>query len=116
MLFDRIAGFSGLAGFEFVHHEETAGHQSLCLFSLLHFFAVDYGCVANVFVKERAERSETLKSDFEADVSYAKLIAAEEFLGFLDTAFDQILVRRLVESLSKETITAWAAKASEVLP
>ena len=92
-----------LNGLEFVHHEETAGHLSLCLFPLLHFFTVDDRSMADVFVKESAERSETLKSDFEADVGHAKFVAAEEFLSFLNATFDQVLVRRLVESLSKKT-------------
>jgi hypothetical protein len=108
---DRITRISGLRRFEFAHHEETAGHLSLCLFPLLHFFAVDDRGVANVFVKESAERSETLKSDFEADVGHAKLVAAEEFLGFFDTTLDQVLVRRLVESLSKKTQKVIARKA-----
>jgi hypothetical protein len=85
--------------------------MSLCLFPLLHFFAVDYGRVAYILVKEGAERSETLKSDFEAHISHAKFVAAEEFLGFLDATLDQVLVGRLVESLSKKTQKVIARKA-----
>ena len=99
----EIAFRTGLRGFEFVHHEETAGNLSLCLFPLFHFFAVADRGVADVFVKESAERSETLESHFEAHVGHAKFIAAKEFLGFLDATLDQVLAYSPLRSASERT-------------
>jgi len=54
-------------------------------------------------MKESAERTETLKPDFETDVGHAKFIPAEQFFCFLYATFDQVLVGRLVVCLPEET-------------
>ena len=90
-------------GLEVVHHEETARHLPFGLFSLPNFLAVGYGRVADVLVKETAERSKTLKSHFETDVRHAQLIATEQLFRFLDATLDQILVRSLIERLPEQT-------------
>lgn len=82
-----------------MHDEEAARDLSLSLRPL----SIGHGCMSDVFVKESAERSETLKSDFEADVGHAKFVAAEQLFGFLDATFDQVLMWRLVECLPEET-------------
>ena len=82
-----------------MHHEEAAGDLALGL----GLFSIRDGCVPDVFMKEGAEGSETLKSDFETDVGHAKFVVAEQFFSFLDAAFDQVLMRGLVECLTEET-------------
>src|ERR1043165_2085276 len=92
----------GLHRLELVHDEKAARHLPLRLLSLPYFLAVGYGCVADVFVKQTAEGSQTLKAHFETDVSDAQFVVDQQLLRLLDAAFDQILVRRLVEGLAKE--------------
>jgi len=82
-----------------VHDEEAARDLSLGLRS----FPVSYRGMPDAFVKESAEGTEALKSDFETHVSHAKLVAAEQLFGFLDATFDQVLMRGLVECLPEET-------------
>ena len=89
-------------GFEFVHQEEAAGYLAFGLFSLPDFFAVGDWRVADVFVKQAAERSETLKSHFKTNVRHPQLISPEQLFRLLNPAFDQILVRSFVERLSKQ--------------
>ena len=106
MLFER-----GLDGFEVAHDEKAAWNLPFCLFALFDLFAVGDGCVADVLVKETAERSEALKPDFETDVRDAQFISSEQFFRFLDAAFDQILVRSFVECLAKQTQKVITGKA-----
>src|SRR5829696_3361158 len=94
-----LQDFSGLTGFQLVHHEEATGNLSFGLRS----FTVSHGCMPNAFVEECAERSEALKSDFETDVSHAQFVAAEQLFRFLDAAFDQVLVWGYIECLAEET-------------
>ena len=82
-----------------MHDEEAARDLSLGLRP----FSVGNRWMPNVLVKESAEGAETLKPDFEADVSHAEFVTAEQFFCFLDTALDQVLVRGLVECLPEET-------------
>ena len=82
-----------------MHDEEAAGNLSLGLLP----FTVGHGWVADILVKESAERAEALKSNFEADVGDAQLIAAEQLFSFFEAAFDEVLMRRLVECLPEET-------------
>jgi hypothetical protein len=97
---------------ELVHHEETTGHFSLRLFLLSRLLTVDDRGVANAFVKEAAERSETLKAHFEADVSHTKVIRDEKFFSFLDAPLDQVLMRGLIERLPKKTKEVISREAS----
>ena len=87
-----------LAGFEFVHDEEAAGHLSLRVRSL----AVGDGSLAYVAMKESAERAETLKPHFKANIRDAQLVSAKQLLRFLNSAFNQILVRSFIEGLPKQ--------------
>ena len=81
-----------------MHDEEATWDLSLGLRSR----SISDGRVPDVLVKESAERSETLKSDFEADVGHAKFVA-EQFFRLLDAALNQVLMRGLVECLPEQT-------------
>jgi len=88
-----------LGGFEFVHYEEAAGDLAFGLGA----FAIRKRWLADGFVEESTEGAKALKTDFETDVRYAKLVAAEQFFRFLDATFDQVLVRSFIERLPKQT-------------
>jgi len=62
-----------LYGFEFVHDQKTAGDLAFGL----HSFAIGDRSVSDSFVEESAEGTETLKADFETNVSHAQLVVAE---------------------------------------
>ena len=80
-----------------MHDEEAAGDLALGLGSL----AVCRRGMSDAAMKERAERTETLKANFKTDVSHAQIVFAEQFLRFLDATMDEVLVRSLVEGLPK---------------
>ena len=82
-----------------MHDEETARDPALGLRS----FTIRHRWMPDAFVKESAERSKTLKADFETDIGHAEFVASEQFFRFLNAAFDQVLVRRLIECLPEET-------------
>ena len=87
-----------------MHDEEAAGDLALRLCSL----AICRGRMTDAAMKERAERTEALKADFEADVRYAQIVFAEQLLRFLDATMNEVLMRSLVESLpeqSQEVVT-----------
>jgi len=81
-----------------VHDEETSRDLSLCVRAL----AVGHWRLAYVPMKERAERAKTLKTNFEAHVGHAKLVAAKQFFGFFDATLDQVLMRCLVECFPEQ--------------
>jgi len=58
--------------------------------------------MANVTVKEAAERAETLKSHLKANIGNPQVVGSEQLFGFFDATFDQILMRCLVKGLSKQ--------------
>ena len=78
-----------------MHDEEAAWDLALGLCS----FAICRRGVTDAAMKERAERAETLKPDFETHVRYAQVIFTEQFLRFLDATVDEVLMRSLVEGL-----------------
>jgi len=87
-----------------VHDEEAAGNLALGLCSL----AICRRGMTDAAMKESAERTETLKADFETDVRDAQIVFAEQFLRFLDAAVYEVLMRSLVEGLpeqSQEVVT-----------
>jgi len=87
-----------------VHDEEAAGDLALGLCSL----AVCRRRMTDAAMKERAERAETLKADFETDIRYAQIVFAEQFLRFLNATMNEVLMRSLVERLpeqSQEVVT-----------
>ena len=88
---------------QLVHYEETARHLASRYLSLAGLLAISDRRAANLLMEETAERSQALKSDFEADVSDAEVGTPQELFCLFDTTFDQILVRRLVEGLPEES-------------
>jgi hypothetical protein len=78
-----------------VHDKEAAGDLALRLCSL----AICRGRMTDAAMKERAERTETLKPDFETDVRDAEIVFTKQFLRFLDATVNEVLMRSLVESL-----------------
>ena len=87
-----------------MHDEEAAGDLALGLCSL----AVGRWRVTDAAMKECAKRAETLEPDFETHVGYAKIVFTEQFLRLLDATVNQVLMRRLIESLpeqSQEVVT-----------
>ena len=87
-----------------MHDEEAAGDLPLGLCSL----AIGRRSVADTTMKERAERTETLKPDFETNIRYAQVVFTEQFFRFLDATMDEVLMRSLIESLpeqSQEVVT-----------
>ena len=87
-----------------MHDEEAAWDLALRLGSL----AEGRGRMSNAAMKERAERTEALKADFETHVRHAQIVFTEQFLRFLDATVNEVLVRSLVEGLpeqSQEVVT-----------
>ncbi|HJS23189.1 MAG TPA: hypothetical protein VJ751_02380 [Pyrinomonadaceae bacterium] len=68
--------------------------------------------MADRFVKQSAERSETLEADFETDIGYAQLVIAQQLFRFLDPTLDEVLVRSFIERLAKQTKKVIAGEAS----
>ena len=59
--------------------------------------------MADAFMKETAERPETLKTNLETDVSDSQVVRYEEFLSPLDAPLDQVLMWGLIECLPEES-------------
>ena len=95
----KIAFNRRLSGFQFVHDEEATRNLSPRLGS----FAVGDRRVSDLASKERAERSQTLKSHFETNIRHTQLITTEQLFRFLNATLDQILVWSLIERLPEET-------------
>lgn len=76
--------------------------------------AVMGGRNARDFAKERAERTEAGKADFETDFGHRQAARIEQFFGALDALFGQILMRRLAEVLLKEPQEVKAGKTGLV--
>jgi len=62
-------------------------------------------------MKEGAERAEALEANLETDVSYAQVVFTEKFLRFLNATMDEVLMRSLVESLTKQSQKVVTRKA-----
>ena len=80
---------------EFMHDEEAARDLALGLCS----FAICHRRMTDATMKERAERAETLKPDFETHVRYAQIVFAEQFLRFLNATVNEVLMWSLIEGL-----------------
>ena len=78
-----------------MHDEEAAGDLALGLCSL----AIRRGSMTDATMKERAERSETLKPNFKTDVRHTQIVFTEQLLRFLDATVNQVLMWSLIESL-----------------
>jgi hypothetical protein len=81
-----------------VHDEETAGHLALGVRAL----SVGDRRLADAAMEESTERAETLKPDFEAHISHAQFVTAEQFFRLFDATLDQVLMRCLVEGFPKK--------------
>ena len=81
-----------------MHDEEAARDLALRLCS----FAIGRRGMADAAMKECAERTEALKTDFETDVRHAQIVFAEKFLRFLDATMNEVLMRSLVEGLPEQ--------------
>ena len=58
--------------------------------------------MADAAAKQRAERSETLKTDLEAHVRDAESIGTKQLFGLLNSSLDQVLMRRGGEGIAKQ--------------
>lgn len=90
-----------------MHDEEAAGDLALGLCS----FAICRRGVTDAAMKECTERPETLKADFETNVSDAQVVFTEQFLCFLDPTMNEILMRSLVEGLPEQSQKVVTRKA-----
>ena len=90
-----------------MHDEEAAGDLALGLCS----FAKCRWGVTDATMKERAERPEALKADFETNVSDAQVVFTEQFLRFLDATMNEVLMRSLVEGLPEQSQKVVTRKA-----
>jgi len=57
----------------------------------------------DVLMKQAAERAETLKAYFKADVGDRQRARREELLGFLNSSLRKVLMWRFVERRSEES-------------
>src|SRR2546421_9537841 len=64
--------------------------------------AIVDGRVADGFVKQRAERPNALKADFETNISHAEAVDAQQLFRFVDAPLDQVLARRRIKRLAKQ--------------
>ena len=62
-------------------------------------------------MKEGAERAEALEANFETDIRYAQVVFTEKLLRFLNATMDEVLMRSLVESLTKQSQKVVTRKA-----
>jgi len=110
--FLKIAVVERLNGFELVHHDKTTRDLAFCLFCFARFFAVGDWGMADALVEETAERSKTLKTDFETHIRHTHVIfLTQQLLRFLNATFDQVLMRCLVKGLPEKTQEVIAREA-----
>ncbi len=55
--------------------------------------------MADIFVKQAAKGAQAFEANLEANFGHRELAGNQQFFGFLDPFFDQILMRRLVKRL-----------------
>ena len=67
--------------------------------------------MADAAMKERAERTEALKSDFKTHIRHAQIVFTEQLLRFLNATMDEVLMRSLIESLPKQAQEVITRKA-----
>ena len=107
LLLENCYSVHRLHRFELVHDEEAARDLSLGLCS----FAVCRRSVTDAAMEERAERTETLKSDFKTDIRHAQIVFTEQLLRFLDATMNEVLMRSLIESLPEQAQEVITRKA-----
>ena len=56
-----------------------------------------------MFGKKAAERTQALKTDFEADVGHRQSAGGQQFLSFFDPALGQVLMWCFVKGLAEES-------------
>jgi len=85
-----------------MHHEKTEGDEFLRRLSMDEdTCAVSDGRMAHIFMKEAAERAQTLKADLETNIRHGQVAGREQLFGPFNPPAGQVLVRRLLKSLSK---------------
>jgi hypothetical protein len=85
-----------------VHQKKTGGNLALVFTTLENYRAVGHGRVADVFVKQTAERTQTLETDFEANVSYRKPARRQQLFRLLYAPLSQILMGSLIKGSPEE--------------
>ena len=91
-----------------MHDEEAAGNLALGLCSL----AICRRGMTDAAMKESAERTETLKADFETNIGHAQVVFTEQLLRFLDATMNEVLMRSLIERLPEQSQEVVTRKAS----
>jgi len=87
-----------------VHEEETEGNVSGRRLPVnKDSGAVSDGRMADILVKEAAERAQALEADLEADIRNRQTARREQLFGSFNTPLRQILMGRLLESLSEQS-------------
>ena len=97
---ERFCTVPSSARFEPEHENKAPRHLAQRLFLAL---AVVVGRVADAAAEERAEGSETLKTDFKTHISHAESLGTKQFFGLLDASLDQVLVWGGGERVAKQT-------------
>jgi hypothetical protein len=87
------------ARFQTEHENKATGHLAQRLLLAL---AIAIGRVAHAAPKQRAEGSETLKADLETHVRHAEPLGTKQLFGLLNSALDQVLVRRGGKGVAKQ--------------
>jgi hypothetical protein len=94
----QLVNLSTQATVQTIHINKTRRNLRFGLFNGLLFLQPGFVAVirrgeADFFFEENAERTETFKSDFSADIGYAKAFIGQEIPGFIDALSRQVLVR-----------------------
>ena len=59
--------------------------------------------IADAFAEQRTERTQTLKAHLKTDIRHAQAPGSKQFFGFVNSPPDQVLVRRGIERVAKQT-------------
>jgi hypothetical protein len=95
--------FGGSEILDSVHHEKAGWNFSLTSKSSLEYYrSVGYRRMPDVFVKQAAERTQTLEADFEADVGHRQPAGRQQLLRLLDSTLGEVLMGSLVKCLAEE--------------
>jgi len=100
----------GSETFDSVHHQEASRDFLLAFATLENNRAIGDRRAPDVFVKQAAERSETLEPDFEADIGHRQSARREQLFRFLNPSLSQILMRSLIECPPEESQKVKAGK------
>jgi hypothetical protein len=94
----------GRGPFYSVHDEETEGNVPRGQLPVnKESGAVGDGRMAHILMKKAAERAQALEADLEADIRHRQTARREQLFGSFNTPLRQILMGRLLESLSEQS-------------